>query len=324
MLGPPLTLPNLSLRQLEVFEAVARNLSFTKAARELHLSQPAVSMLIKELETGCQLALFERLNRGITLTAAGQELARCAQAVAEQLRFTRENLDAQRGVKTGLLTLGAVSTAKYFAPALLSAFQAKYPGVSIRFAVGNRHDMINQLADNRVDLMFMGRPPPELQTVAMPFAKHPLVIVAAPAHRLAAKRRIPLRELAKESFLIREDGSGTRAAMEQLFAAGGVRYHAAMELSSNETIKQAVIANMGISFLSFHTVGLELEAKRLVVLDVVGLPVVRDWFVIHRAEKRLSPTARAFREFVLAEARELIAQGIGSLAPPEKRPRRTR
>ncbi|MBK6690084.1 MAG: LysR family transcriptional regulator [Deltaproteobacteria bacterium] len=324
MLGPPVTLANLSLRQLEVFESVARNLSFTRAARELHLSQPAVSMQIKELELGCQLPLFERLNRGITLTPAGRELARCAQAVAEQVRFTRENLDAQRGVKTGLLTLGAVSTAKYFAPALLAAFQAKYPGVSIRFSVGNRHDMINQLADNRVDLMFMGRPPPELQTVAAPFAKHPLVIVAAPQHRLAGKRRVPLSEMGKEHFLIREDGSGTRAAMEQLFASGDVGYQAAMELSSNETIKQAVMANMGISFLSFHTVGLELQAKRLVVLDVVGLPVVRDWFVIHRAEKRLSPTARAFWEFVLAEAMGLIARGIGSLAPFERRRRRTR
>ncbi|MEQ1800676.1 MAG: LysR family transcriptional regulator [Gammaproteobacteria bacterium] len=304
------TLRNVSLRQLRVFEATARHLSFTKAARELHLTQPAVSMQVKELEQSCQMRLFERVGRGIRLTEAGAELARCAGTIAEQVELTREHLDALRGLRTGLLKLGAVSTAKYFAPSLLSAFRREYPGVSIRFSVGNRQEMISQLADNQVDLMIMGRPPRELQTVAEPFARHPLVIVAPPGHPLARRRKIALKELAGESFLIREDGSGTRAVMERLFRDRRVGYQASMEMSSNETIKQAVMAGMGISLLSSHTVGLERKAGRLVVLDVVGLPIVRDWYVIHLTAKRLSPIAGAFREFLLEKASALIEEAV--------------
>jgi DNA-binding transcriptional LysR family regulator len=304
------TLRNVSLRQLRVFEATARHLSFTRAARELHLTQPAVSMQMKELEQSCQLPLFERVGRGIRLTEAGAELARCAGTIAEQMELTREHLDALRGLKTGLLKLGAVSTAKYFAPSLLAAFRREYPGVSIRFSVGNRQEMIRQLADNQVDLMIMGRPPPELQTLAEPFARHPLVVVAPPSHRLARRRRIPLRDLAAESFLIREEGSGTRAAMEKLFADRGFTYRGSMEMSSNETIKQAVMAGMGISLLSAHTVGLELKAGKLVLLDVAGLPIVRDWYVIHLTAKRLSPIAGAFRAFLLRKASPLIEAAV--------------
>ncbi len=304
------TLRNVSLRQLRVFESTARHLSFTKAARELHLSQPAVSMQIKDLEQSCQIALFERMGRGIRLTEAGVELARCAGTIAEQVELSREYLDALRGLKAGLLKLGAVSTAKYFAPSLLAAFNRQYPGVSIRFSVGNRQEMIHQLADGQVDLMIMGRPPRELQTLAEPFARHPLVIVAPPSHPLARRKKIPLKGLAGESFLIREDGSGTRAAMERLFRDRKVGYQASMEMSSNETIKQAVMAGMGISLLSSHTVGLELKSRKLVVLDVVGLPIVRDWYVIHLAAKRLSPIASAFREFLLSKASVLIEEAV--------------
>jgi len=312
------TLRNVSLRQLRVFEATARHLSFTKAARELHLTQPAVSMQVKELEQGCQIPLFERAGRGIRLTEAGEELARCAATIAGQVELTREHLDALRGLKAGLLKLGAVSTAKYFAPSLLSAFRRETPGISIRFSVGNRQEMIRQLADSQVDLMIMGRPPRELQTIAEPFARHPLVIVAPPGHPLARRKRIPLRDLAGESFLIREEGSGTRAAMEKLFRDRRFSYQASMEMSSNETIKQAVMAGMGISLLSSHTVGLELKAGKLVVLDVTGLPIVRDWYVIHLAAKRLSPVASAFREFLLTKASPLIGKAVAGA------PRRSR
>jgi DNA-binding transcriptional LysR family regulator len=277
-------------------------------------------MQVRELEQSCQIPLFERVGRGIRLTEAGEELARCAATIAGQVELTREHLDALRGLKAGLLKLGAVSTAKYFAPSLLSAFRREYPGASIRFSVGNRQEMIRQLADNQVDLMIMGRPPPELQTVAVPFARHPLVIVAPPDHPLARRKRIPLRDLAGESFLIREDGSGTRAAMERLFRDQGVAYQASMEMSSNETIKQAVMAGMGISLLSSHTVGLELKAGKLVVLDVAGLPIVRDWYVIHLMAKRLSPIAAAFRDFLLRKASPLIEEAVAG--KPRRRPRR--
>jgi DNA-binding transcriptional LysR family regulator len=317
------TLRNVSLRQLRVFESVARLSSFTRAARELHLTQPAVSMQVKELEAGCGLPLLERAGRGIRLTEAGAELARCAAGVAEQLELARERLDALRGVRTGLLKLGAVSTAKYFAPSLLAAFQSRYPGVSIRFAVGNRDEVLRQLSAHTIDLAIMGRPPAGLDVVAEPFAAHPLAIVAAPAHRLAGRRRVPLRALAQESFLVREEGSGTRAAMEALFADRGLAYRSGMEMSSNETIKQAVMAGMGVSMLSLHTVGLELQAGRLVVLDVAGLPILRDWHVLHLRTKRLLPLAAAFRDFILRDGAGLLEAAVGlSAGRPVRRTRR--
>ena len=301
------SLRNATLRQLRVFGAVARNLSFTVAAKELHLTQPAVSMQVKELEDACGAPLVERTGRGIRLTEAGAELAACAAGVAEQLRQTEERLDALRGLKKGWLRLGAVSTAKYFAPALLAAFQRAHPGVTVRFTVGNREEMIESLASNDADLVIMGRPPRELDTVAEPFATNPLVVVAAPDHPLARRRRIPLKRLAEETFLIRERGSGTRAAMERVFGDRGVAYRAGMEVASNETIKQAVIAGMGIAFLSVHTMALELRTRKLVVLDVAGLPIVRQWFVIHLQTKRLAPVAAAFRQFLVDHGARIIA-----------------
>ncbi len=302
---------NATLRQLRTFAEVARKRSFTAAAKSLHLTQPAVSMQVRELEQAAGMALFERAGRGVALTEAGQELLSHADGMIERLREAREALDALRGMKKGTLKLGAVSTAKYFAPALLAAFTAAHPGVTVRFSVANREEMVRQLAQNEIDLAIMGRPPRELETVAAAFAKHPLVIIAAPEHPLAAKRRISLKRLEGERFLIREPGSGTRASMERLFRDRGARYRAVMEISSNETIKQAVIAGMGIAFISLYTVGLELQAGKLVTLDIVGLPLVRDWYALHLRTKRLSPVASAFRSFLLEEGGAIIARATG-------------
>jgi DNA-binding transcriptional LysR family regulator len=304
-------LRSVSLRQLRVFAIVARRLNFTAAARELHLTQPAVSMQVRELEASCGLALFEKVGRRLQLTEAGEELARCASGIDEQLRQTRERLDALAGLDRGLLQLGAVSTAKYFAPSLLAAFRQRHPGVTIRFSVGNRDDVIRQLAGSETDLVIMGRPPRELETVAEKFARHPFGIIAPPTHPLADRRRIDLKRLASESFMIREPGSGTRATMEHAFRERGATYQATMEVSSNETIKQAVMAGMGISFISLHTVGLELAAGKLVRLNVVGLPVVRDWWVMHLASRRLAPMAAAFRRFLLEQGAGIIAGAVG-------------
>lgn len=301
---------NVTLRQLEVFLAVARRRSLTVAARELHVSQPAVSMQIRDLEDDCGVALLERIGRGVRVTEAGEELARCAERVDDALQQTRERLSALRGLRTGLLKLGAVSTAKYFAPSLLAAFQKAHPDVTIRFAVGNREEMIRNLSDHESDLVIMGRPPREPDTVSQVFARHPLVIVAAPTHPLAGRRRIPIQQLEGENFLIREEGSGTRAAMEEAFRQRGAFYQASMEVSSNETIKQAVIAGMGLSFISAHTIGLELRAGRLVVLDVVGLPILREWHVIHLKRRRLSPIAAAFRGLLLESGARIIAAAV--------------
>jgi LysR family transcriptional regulator, low CO2-responsive transcriptional regulator len=228
---------NVTLRQMRVFTAVARTRSFTRAARELHLTQPAVSQQIKLLEQEAGLPLFEHIGRTIQVTAAGEELLRFATQITELLREATEALAAMRGLKRGVLKLGAVSTAKYFAPSLLSTFAPAYPEVTIRFVVGNREEIIRLLASNEIDLVIMGRPPRELVTVAAPFAKHPLVIIASPNHPLAGKRRIAMRQLTGENFVIREEGSGTRAAMEHVFREHAVAYRTSMEVSSNETIK---------------------------------------------------------------------------------------
>jgi LysR family transcriptional regulator, low CO2-responsive transcriptional regulator len=303
---------NVTLRQMRVFTAVAHYGSFTRAARELHLSQPAVSQQIKLLEQEAGLPLFEHIGRTIHVTAAGQELLRYATQVTELLRDAAETLAAMRGLKRGVLKLGAVSTAKYFAPSLLSTFALAYPDVTIRFAVGNREEVIKLLAANEIDLVIMGRPPRELATVAAPFAKHPLVIIASPNHPLANKRRIPVKQLVNENFVIREEGSGTRAAMEHVFKTHGAAYRTSMEVTSNETIKQAVMAGMGLSFISMHTVMLELTTGKLVTMNVSGLPVVRDWFVIHLRDKKLSPIAEAFRSFLLEHGAAIMKQALGA------------
>lgn len=310
---------NLTLRQMRVFAAVARNLSFTKAARELHLTQPAVSQQVKLLEEEVGLPLFEQIGRKVHLSPAGAELLRYTDDAMDLLRQAGESLAAMRGLKRGVLKLGAVSTAKYFAPSLLSAFRPAYPEVTIKFEVGNRQEIIHQLAANEIDLVIMGRPPRELATVAEPFAKHPLVLIASPRHPLAGRRRIKLGQLAAESFLIRETGSGTRASMERVFKERGVApIRVSMEVSSNETIKQAVMADMGISFISSHTVGLELAAGKLVVLDVVGLPIIRDWYVIHLRDKQLAPIPAAFRTFLLENGARILCQAVGELPLPRK------
>lgn len=311
---------NVTIRQMRVFAAVARNLSFTRAAQELHLTQPAVSQQVSLLQEEVGMPLFEQIGRKIRLAPAGMELLRYATQITELLREAGETLAAMRGLKRGELKLGAVSTAKYFAPTLLSAFAPAYPEVTIKFTVANREEIVNLLGANELDLVIMGRPPRELDTTAEPFARHPFVIIASLDHPLARRRRIALKSLARESFIIREQGSGTRASMEHVFRERAVPFRASMEVSSNETIKQAVMAGMGISFISSHTIGLEIQTKRLAVLDVVGLPIVRDWYVIHLREKILPPIAAAFRGYLLENGGRVILDTVGDVT--KRSPRR--
>ncbi|MDR2000958.1 MAG: LysR family transcriptional regulator, partial [Zoogloeaceae bacterium] len=215
---------------------------------------------------------------------------------------------AIRGAKGGRLILGVVSTAQYFAPRLLVAFRNQYPEADLRLGVFNREALVNQLADNQVDLVIMGMPPKEVDTVAAVFANHPQVIIAAPGHPLAAKRRIAPADLAGQPFMIREPGSGTRSAMERFFAGYGVTLANTTEMHSNETIKQAVMAGMGLAFISDHTIGLELAAGRLVRLPVTDTPVMRQWYVVHRADKKLLPMTQAFLDFVRAAGPRLITE----------------
>jgi DNA-binding transcriptional LysR family regulator len=305
-----MSLRHASLRRLRVFEAVARLRSFSRAAAELHLTQPAVSMQVQQLESEIGLPLVEQMGRHIDITPAGRELVACARDVMERLRAAEESLAALKGSGGGELAISTVSTAKYHVPQLLAEFRRKHPGVKVRLSVSNREAVVRDLAENTVDLVIMGTPPRGLDTVAVAFADHPIAIIAPPDHPLAKKRRLPLARLAGDTFLIREPGSGTRAAMERVFAERRFRPRETIEMSSNETIKQAVMAGMGVSFLSLHTVALELAARRLVVLDVSGTPVMRHWHVIHREKKRLSPVAQAFRSFLVERGARVIAQAL--------------
>jgi DNA-binding transcriptional LysR family regulator len=301
-----MTIQQASLRQLRVFEAAAMHRSFSKAAEQLHLTQPGVSMHIKELEAHAGLPLFERIGRTLYLTEAGEELLTRARELLRTLKDTDDVLASLRGLKRGRINLAVVSTAKYFVPRLLARFGRDFPELEIRLAVNNRHAVIEQLVTNEVDLAIMGRSPESLDTVAVSFAQNPHVIIAPPEHVLARQRRISVERIASEVFIGREVGSGTRLAMQQFFEERALACRVVLEMASNETIKQAVMAGMGVSFLSRHTLELELQTRRLVVLDVLGTPVMREWHVAHLARKRLSPTALAFKEFVLHEGRRML------------------
>jgi DNA-binding transcriptional LysR family regulator len=304
-------LKHSSLRRLRVYEAVARHRSFSRAASELHLTQPAVSMQVRQLEDEVGVPLYEQMGRRIDITAAGREVADCARAVMLRLRESEEALAQLTGAGGGEISISAVSTAKYHVPMLLAEFRRKYPEVRVRLSVSNREQVVRDLTENSVDLAIMGTPPRGLDTIAVPFARHPIAIIAAPAHPLARGKRLPLARLAGETFLIRERGSGTRSAMERVFRERRFHPRETIEMSSNETIKQAVMAGMGVSFLSLHTVGLEVAARRLAVLDVAGTPVMRNWYVIHRERKRLSPVAEAFKDFLIARGAKAIEQALG-------------
>ena len=302
---------HVTLRQLKVFESVARHLSFSRAAEELHLTQPAVSMQVKQLEEQAGLPLTEMVGKKVYLTEAGAEVARHARRIAQQLREADEALDAIKGVRGGRLAIGVISTAKYFAPRLLAEFRRRHPGIELHLSVNNRETVVRQLADNEIDLAIMGQPPQEFSTVAEGFADHPLAIVAAPDHPLVGQKKIVPAQLAEETFIIREPGSGTRATMERYFTDTGITPRHVMEMIGNETIKQAVMAGLGLSFISAHTIRLECEVGRIVKLPVAGTPIVRRWFVVHRAEKELLPVAETFRVFLLAEAPALLAERPG-------------
>jgi DNA-binding transcriptional LysR family regulator len=297
---------HITLRQLHVFEVAARHRNFSRAAQELHLSQPAISTQLKELARQVGLPLFERLGRKTYLTPAGEELLRCTTAISERLRETNEALAQLHGVRGGRLNVAVISAGDYFFPRLLSAFAADHPGVTFNLTVHNREGLLQQLADNRTDLAVMVRPPADPDFLAQSFAPHPYVIVAPPDHPLVGRRRIPRVALKKERFVVRERGSDTWNSMRDVFGRQLAKIPISMELQSAETIKQAVIAGMGITFLSAHTIGLELQTKRLAVLDVQGFPAVLNWYLVHHRAKRLPPVAAEFKGFLLREGAALI------------------
>lgn len=299
-------LKNATFRQLAAFHAVARLGSVSRAAAELHLTQPAVSIQLKLLEESAGAPLLEREGRGVRLSDAGVLMADYAARILDLWREAGDEMAAQQGVFSGTLRVGAVTTAEYLLPPLLVAFAGQHPGVKVKLRVGNRDEIVHMLAGQEVDLAIMGRPPAELKTTAVAFAKHPMAFLASPQHPLMQQRRITLDDVVGANLLVRERGSGTRTTLERLYKDAGVPLRIGSEMSSNEAIKQMCAAGFGAAFLSLHTCGLELDAKLLAVLPMAGNPLEREWFVMHLATRRLPQLAQAFKQFLADEGQALI------------------
>ncbi|MGE4243740.1 LysR family transcriptional regulator [Ramlibacter sp.] len=299
-----------TFRQLRVFESVARHRSFSRAAQELHQTQPAVSTQVRKLEEHAGLPLFELLGKKVHLTAAGEQMLVCSREIMQKFREAEEAMAQFKSVSGGRLSVSVISAGDYFFPGLLVAFAQRHKGVELDFVVCNREELLARMEANRTDLAIMGRPPTDGDFVAEAFAPHPYVVIAGPSHPLAGRRRIPVARLAGEPFIVRERGSDTRQSMQEAFGDGLALLTVAMEIKSTETIKQAVAAGMGLSFLSAHTIGHERKAGALQVLDVKGLPLMLHWHVVHRRSKRLPPVAQAFRQFLLQEGAGLIERAM--------------
>ncbi|MDH5570642.1 MAG: LysR family transcriptional regulator [Gammaproteobacteria bacterium] len=297
---------HVTLRQLEVFAAVARNESFTKAAEVLHLSQPGVSMQIKQLENNIGLPLFEHVGKKIYLTSAGREMYSYSQAISNLLGEAEDVLEELKGVHSGKLAISVATTASHFATRLLADFSKRYEGVTISLDITNRKSLQQQLENNEPDLVIMGQPPEGVDVESVAFMENPLVIIAPTNHALSKEANIPLRHFEDEHFVVRESGSGTRGAIQRFFDDHEVSFRTGIEMSSNEAIKQAVEAGLGLGIVSIHTIELELETGRLCILDVRDFPIVRHWHIVFRKGKRLSPVAQTFKQFVLDEAAQFI------------------
>lgn len=302
---------NATFRQLRVFTEVAKHLSFSKAAKALHLTPPAVTMQIKELEGHVGLPLFDRSSRTISLTTTGEYILMYVRKILATLKDAEDATARLRKLETGSLTIGMVSTATYFLPRLLAAFRKDHAGIEVKLVVGNRRQLVRMLELSEVDIAIMGRPPEQMATRAEPFAAHPHVFVAPPQHPLLAVAHVTIVDLLATPFVMREQGSGTRAALEGFLHRQSLlpeeELRVAMEADSNELVKQAVMAGVGISFLSLHTLGLELDHGLLQIVEVDGAPVVRRWNCVHTLAKMLSPAAESFRYFVLETGESFLA-----------------
>jgi DNA-binding transcriptional LysR family regulator len=310
---------NATLRQLKIFETVGRRLSFSRAAEELHLTQPAVSAQIRQLEGHAGGALFEQLGKKIYLTQTGVEMLHHSRAIIQQFREAEDAMARIKGVSGGRLNVAVISAGDYFFPRLLMEFKRQQPNFAINLSVHNRDGLLQQLSDNSTDLAIMVRPPLGADMVVEPFAAHPYLIVAAPDHPLVGVANLPLARLTKEPMIVRERGSDTWNSMAEAFGKRLLRQNIAMEIGSTETIKQSVIAGMGIAFVSAHTINLELRVGSLAVLDVQGFPSMRHWHVVHRENKRLPAVALEFKRFLLRDGASAIDRMM-QIAPESRAP----
>ncbi|MDY6994515.1 MAG: LysR family transcriptional regulator [Pseudomonadota bacterium] len=296
----------MTLRQLTLFKAVAQHLSFTRAAAELCLTQPAVSIQIKQLEGHVGMPLFEQIGKRIFLTEAGHALYAACEDIFARIELLEKSLNELQGTIKGQLKLSVVTTATYFTPYLFSHFLSRYPEVHLRLNVTNRTHILERLANNEDDLVIMGQVPEQLSVQAHQFLETALVVLAPPQHPLVGQKQVPLSRLAEETILVREIGSGTRLAMERCFAAHGLTLNTDMELGSSEAIKQGVMTGLGVSVLAQHTLTLELAAHLIALLDVEDFPLKRHWYLVHLSEKELSLVARTFLDFLLVHTQALI------------------
>lgn len=296
---------NASLRQLQVFEAVARNLSFTRAAEELYTTQPTVSIQLKQLTDIVGQPLLEQVGKKIYLTDTGRELLKVCRDIFDGLDRFEMLVSDMKGVKAGKLRLTVITTAKYFVPRLLGVFCQRYPGIDVSLKVTNRERVLQRMADNMDDLYVLGQPPEHMDVEFEPFLENPLVVLASSSHPLAGKKNISPQRLVEEPFLMREAGSGIRLATEQFFGERGLKLKVRMELGSNEAIKQAVAGGLGIAVLSAHTLALEHSSDALAILDVADFPIRRHWYLAHQKDKQLSVVAQTFLEFLHKESKLL-------------------
>lgn len=293
---------HVTFRQLRVFLALAEQGSVSAAARVSHVTQPTVSMQLRELSDAVGLPLYEVIGKQLHLTLAGEELARSARAMVDEWSAFEQRIDAMKGLQRGRLRVAVVSTAQYFMPRLLGSFCGRYPNIEIALEVLNRDGVVQRLRDNRDDLYIMSMPPKDIDVQQHGFLPNPLVVIAPITHRLAGKSRIPLKRLARERFILRERGSGTRLAGDAHFKQHEFLPDVRLELGSNEAIKQSVASGMGLAVLSKHALGEHLVDESLTVLNVIGFPIHSSWFIVHPQGKRLSPIATAFLQYLNAMA----------------------
>ncbi len=299
---------NLTLRQIRIFLSASKHMSFTRAAEELHISAPAISLQIKEMEDDMGVHLFTRENRKVALTSAGEYFLLYARRVSSTLNEANTMMERFRGTQFRHLKIGMVSTAEYFLPQMLAEFKKDYPNLQVRIEIRNRPQLIELLRDGEIDIALMGRPPKEIDTRVEPFASNPHVFIASPNNPLANKINILPEALTQFEIIAREPSSGTRSIMQNYFAEHHISPIVNMEMSSNEAIKQAVIADLGISFVSLHTIGQELANKQIAILDIQNTPIIRTWHVVALTKRNASQAAEAFRYFVLEKGGEILTK----------------
>ncbi len=298
----------VTLHQLQVFEAIARFGSFTRAAEELFLTQPTISQQMKQLTKAVGMPLFELIGKRLYLTDAGKEVLSVCQDISERLSVLDMTLADMKGLKQGNLKLAVTTTAKYFVPRVLGQFRQCYPGIKIFLKVTNRKRLLERLNENLDDLYILGQPPDNLDITLCPFVENPLVAIAPSNHPLAQQKNIPVGQLAQESFIMRESGSGTRMAVESFFAQNNVTLKVEMEIGSNEAIKQAIVGGLGVSVLSRYVLALEGIQGPLTILDVEGFPLLLNWYILYPASKQLSIVAHTFLEYLLDKGKHIATQ----------------